>query len=109
VEGALLQFLSRGDSRELFDQRTDSSRYDGEIDAHQPGRFLHVQVPPDFDHERTHSRIDVPVRGRHDASAEWAIEGCFESIQILRGLQVYGRQILDGKARLQAVVTQAGA
>jgi hypothetical protein len=28
--------------------------------------------------------------------------------QILRGLQVYGRQVLDGKAICQAIVTQAG-
>src|SRR5579864_6922982 len=28
--------------------------------------------------------------------------------QILRGLQVYGRQVLDGKAIAQAIVTQAG-
>ena len=28
--------------------------------------------------------------------------------QILRGLQVYGRQVLDGKALCQAIVTQAG-
>jgi hypothetical protein len=28
--------------------------------------------------------------------------------QILRGLQVYGRQVLDGKALAQAIVTQAG-
>lgn len=29
--------------------------------------------------------------------------------QIFRGLQVYGRQVLDGKALSQAIVTQAGA
>ena len=89
-DGGLLRFLTHANSCEFFDQRTNSSRYDWEIHALEPGRFLHVHVPPDFDHERTHSRIDVPVRRGHDAAAERAIEGCSESMLAANLLQIDG-------------------
>ena len=93
---SFLWFLDRprlaegtADFRELFDQRTETRRdVSGKSTRLEPGRFLNVHVLPDFDHERMHSRVDVPVRGGHDAAAERAIEDCRESMLAADLLQI---------------------
>jgi hypothetical protein len=34
-------------------------------------RFIHVQVPPDFEHEGADAGVGIPISLRYDAPTEW--------------------------------------